>query len=115
MSFKVRVMNTGLRTGRENIAHDQAMIDARLAGDIPDTLKFIQFKPSALIGRHQDLSQELKLDECAARSHEALLAMRAVGIMVGKFRHFRKDQTILFRLIDRSTVAKVEHARRLSE
>ena len=79
MSHKVRVMNTGLRSGRENIAHDQAMIDARLAGDIPDTLKFIQFKPSALIGRHQDLSQELKLNECKARGVETVRRVSGGG------------------------------------
>jgi lipoate-protein ligase A len=72
-------MNTGLRSGRENIAHDQAMIDAHLAGDIPDTLKFIQFKPSALIGRHQDLSQELKLDECLARGIETVRRVSGGG------------------------------------
>lgn len=60
----VRVIDTGLRTGRENIAHDQAMIDARVDGVIGDSFKFIHFNPCALVGRHQDLSQELKLDEC---------------------------------------------------
>jgi len=79
MPYKVRVMNTGLRSGRENIAHDQAMIDAHLAGDIPDTLKFIQFKPSALIGRHQDLSQELKLAECSARNVETVRRVSGGG------------------------------------
>lgn len=62
---QVQVMDTGLRTGRENIAHDQAMIDAHVAGLIGDRFKFIHFKPCALVGRHQDLSQELKLEACA--------------------------------------------------
>jgi len=65
MTKTVRVIDTGLRTGRENIAHDQAMIDAHVDGLIGDSFKFIHFKPCALVGRHQDLSQELKLDECA--------------------------------------------------
>ena len=30
-----------------------------------DTLRFLRFPPTALIGRHQALSQELKLDYCA--------------------------------------------------
>ncbi len=64
MNKTIRVINTGLRTGRENIAHDQAMIDAHVDGVIGDSFKFIHFKPCALVGRHQDLSQELKLDEC---------------------------------------------------
>ncbi len=65
MAKTIRVIDTGLRTGRENIAHDQAMIDAHVDGVIGDSFKFIHFKPCALVGRHQDLSQELKLDECA--------------------------------------------------
>jgi len=64
MTKTIRVIDTGLRTGRENIAHDQAMIDAHVDGVIPDSFKFIHFKPCALVGRHQDLSQELKLDTC---------------------------------------------------
>ncbi len=65
MTKPVRVIDTGLRSGRENIAHDQAMIDAHVDGVIGDSFKFIHFNPCALIGRHQDLSQELKLDACA--------------------------------------------------
>ena len=64
MAKSIRVIDTGLRTGRENIAHDQAMIDAHVDGVIGDSFKFIHFNPCALVGRHQDLSQELKLDEC---------------------------------------------------
>jgi len=67
MTRTIRVFDTGLRTGRENIAHDQAMIDAHVDGVIGACFKFIHFKPCALVGRHQDLSQELKLDECARR------------------------------------------------
>ncbi|HHL42592.1 MAG TPA: lipoate--protein ligase family protein [Hellea balneolensis] len=60
----IRVIDTGLRTGRENIAHDQAMVECRVEGLTPDSFKFIHFKPCALVGRHQSLSQELKLDAC---------------------------------------------------
>ncbi|PHS40194.1 MAG: lipoate--protein ligase [Robiginitomaculum sp.] len=67
MTKTIRVIDTGLRSGRENIAHDQAMIDAHVDGVIGDSFKFIHFEPCALVGRHQDLSQELKLDECALR------------------------------------------------
>lgn len=61
-----RVVDSGLRTGRENIALDQAMVDAHHAGEIPDTLRFIHFKPCALLGRHQALRQEVHSDYCAA-------------------------------------------------
>ncbi len=69
-SPQFRVIDTGLRSGRENIAFDQAMIDAHRDGEIPDTIRFIHFKPVALLGRHQALSQEVHQDECAARGIE---------------------------------------------
>ncbi len=61
-----RVIDTGIRDGREQIAFDQAMIDLHVAGEIPDSIRFLRFPPTALIGRHQALSQELKLDYCSA-------------------------------------------------
>ncbi|NNG03844.1 MAG: lipoate--protein ligase family protein [Inquilinus sp.] len=64
MTRPFRVIDTGLREGRANIAFDQALIDAHKAGDIPDTIRFLRFPPTALIGRHQALSHELKLDHC---------------------------------------------------
>ena len=59
-----RVIDTGVRDGRFQIAFDQALVESRKTGAIPDTLRFLRFPPTALIGRHQDLSRELKLDHC---------------------------------------------------
>lgn len=64
MSKEFRVIDTGIRDGREQIAFDQAMIDLHVAGEIPDSVRFLRFPPTALIGRHQALGQELKLDFC---------------------------------------------------
>ncbi|MDH3920138.1 MAG: hypothetical protein OEU25_18395, partial [Rhodospirillales bacterium] len=64
MSRGFRVIDTGVREGRANIAFDQALIEAHKAGQVPDTIRFLRFPPTALIGRHQALSQELKLDHC---------------------------------------------------
>ena len=44
-----RVIETGLRGGRANIAFDQALIEARREGKIPDTIRFLRFRPSALL------------------------------------------------------------------
>ena len=68
MSKTFRVIDTGLRDGREQIAFDQALVDLHQAGEIPDTIRFLRFPPTVLIGRHQALSQELKLDYCAANN-----------------------------------------------
>lgn len=66
MAPTFRVIDTGLRSGRENIAFDQALIEGRLADQIPDTIRFLRFPPTALVGRHQDLRREIKLEHCQA-------------------------------------------------
>ncbi len=66
MSGSFRVIDTGVREGRANIAFDAALIEARQEGLVPDTIRFLRFPPTALIGRHKDLSREVDLDYCAA-------------------------------------------------
>ena len=64
MTKTFRVIDTGVREGRANIAFDSALIEAHKAGAIPDTIRFLTFRPSALVGRHQSLSKEIRLDWC---------------------------------------------------
>ncbi len=64
MAKSFRLIDTGVREGRANIAFDAALIDERQAGRVPDTIRFLRFPPTALIGRHQDLSREIDLDYC---------------------------------------------------
>jgi lipoate-protein ligase A len=64
---RFRVIDTGVRDGRRQIAFDQALIDLHKAGEIADTIRFLRFPPTALVGRHQALSREVKLDYCRAR------------------------------------------------
>ena len=72
-----RVIDTGLRDGRRQIAFDQALIDARNADAIPDTIRFLRFPPTALVGRHQALSREVRVDYC--RANGIGLARRITG------------------------------------
>jgi lipoate-protein ligase A len=65
MSSAFRIIDTGIREGRANIAFDPALIELRQQGKVPDTIRFMRFPPTALIGRHQDLSREVNLDYCA--------------------------------------------------
>lgn len=65
-----RVIDTGIRGGRANIAFDQAVIEARKQGRIPDTIRFLRFRPSALVGLHQILSHEVRVDYCRSRGIE---------------------------------------------
>lgn len=60
-----RIIDTGVREGRSNIAFDAALIELRQQDQVPDTIRFMRFPPTALIGRHQDLSREINLDYCA--------------------------------------------------
>jgi lipoate-protein ligase A len=66
MSNTFRIIDTGVREGRANIAFDAALIEERQADRVPDTIRFLRFPPTALIGRHQDLSREIDLDYCQA-------------------------------------------------
>jgi lipoate-protein ligase A len=77
MAREFRVIDTGVRDGRRQIAFDQAMIEARKAGAIPDTIRFLRFPPTVLIGRHQALSREVKLEYC--RSHGIGVVRRITG------------------------------------
>lgn len=61
-----RVIDTGLRPPAQNIALNRALLEARQAEEIPSTLRFLRFSPSALLGYHQSADQELNLDYCRA-------------------------------------------------
>lgn len=77
MSSSWRLIDTGLRPAAENIALNRALLEARQAGEIPDTLRFLQFTPSALLGFHQSAEQELNLDYC--REHNVTVQRRITG------------------------------------
>jgi lipoate-protein ligase A len=66
----VRVIDTGIRSGRENVAFDQALIEAHNARRIPETIRFLRFRPAALVGLHQILSHEVRLEYCARHGIE---------------------------------------------
>lgn len=73
----LRVLDTGVLEGRLNIAIGQAIVEARQACEVPDTLRFLRFPPTALVGRHQALGQEIDLDYC--RRHDIGVARRITG------------------------------------
>ncbi|OOG22482.1 lipoate--protein ligase [Thioalkalivibrio denitrificans] len=61
----LRVLDTGLRRAAENMALNRALLESHQAGTSPHTLRFLRFTPSALLGFHQDVEQELRTDYCA--------------------------------------------------
>lgn len=77
MSKPFRVLDTGVLEGRLNIAIGQAIVEARRQGTVPDTLRFLRFPPTALVGRHQALGQEIDLEYC--RKNDIGTARRITG------------------------------------
>jgi lipoate---protein ligase len=77
MATPFRIIDTGVREGRRNIAFDAAMIELHKEGRIGDTIRFLQFTPTVLIGRHQSLSREIRLGYC--RANGIGLARRITG------------------------------------
>lgn len=60
-----RLLDTGIKSAAENIALDSVLLELRDKGTIPNTLRFLQFSPPAvLVGYHQTIEQEVRLDYC---------------------------------------------------
>lgn len=74
---RFRIIDTGVRSGRANIAFDEAMIELHREGVIGDTVRFLRFEPTALVGRHQAIGRELRVDYC--RENGIGLARRITG------------------------------------
>ncbi len=61
----LRVIDTGLRRAAENLALNRALLESHQEGTSPHTLRFLRFRPCALVGFHQSVDQELRSDYCA--------------------------------------------------
>jgi lipoate-protein ligase A len=66
-----RLLDTGLLGAAENMALDRVLLESRSANQCPNTLRFLQFsQPAVLVGYHQQLDQEVRLDFCRERGLE---------------------------------------------
>ena len=66
-----RLLDTGLRSAAENMALDDVILEAVAQGASPNTVRFLRFsRPCVLVGYHQDVSQEVRLDYCLERGVE---------------------------------------------
>ena len=77
MTATFRSIDTGVRPGRKHIAFDEALVDLHREGAVPDTIRFLRFPPTVLIGRHQAMRREVKVDHC--RENGIGLARRLTG------------------------------------
>ncbi len=66
MTHSFRMIDSGVQDGRLQIAFDQALIDLHTAGRVADTVRFLRFPPTVLIGRHQAMWHEVKVEDCLA-------------------------------------------------
>ncbi len=108
-----RLIDTGLRPAAENIAINRVMLEAHQEGRIPHTLRFLRFQPSALVGFHQSVEQELRTDYCAA--HGITIQRRITG---GGAIYFDETQLGWELYLDRRTLGTAdmqEISRRICE
>ncbi len=60
-----RLLDTGSRSAAENMALDDVILDYRSRGLVPNTIRFLQFDPPAvLVGHNQSIEQEVRMDFC---------------------------------------------------
>lgn len=64
MTAKMRVIDTGLRPARWNVAMTAALAELRRSGRIDDTLRFHRYPQAVLIGRHQVLADAVDGEQC---------------------------------------------------
>ncbi len=59
------MLDTGVLSAAENIALDEVLLETRANGISPNTFRFLQFSPPAvLVGYHQCVNQEVRVDYC---------------------------------------------------
>lgn len=66
MNLRFRIVDTGVRDGRWQIALDDAMLELHKAQRVPDTIRFLRFPPTVLVGRHQPLDDAIDIGLCRA-------------------------------------------------
>lgn len=77
MTARLRVIDTGRKAARWNVAMTAALTELHSAGVIPDTLRFHRYPKSVLVGRHQVLSEAVDVERCRASGVE--IARRVTG------------------------------------
>jgi lipoate-protein ligase A len=66
-----RLLDTGARSAAENMALDETLLELKAEEKIPHTLRFLQFsRPTVLVGHHQSVEEEVRLDYCQTQGIE---------------------------------------------
>jgi lipoate-protein ligase A len=62
-----RLLDTPPMTAAENMALDETLLEAKSNGTSPNTIRFLQFSPRAvLVGFHQAVDEEIRAEYCLA-------------------------------------------------
>ena len=62
-----RLLDTPPMTAAENMAMDETLLELKGEGRTPNTVRFLQFSPRAvLVGFHQAIDEEIRADYCRA-------------------------------------------------
>ena len=77
MTASVRILDTGLRPARWNVAMTAALVERHVAGSTRDTIRFHRYPACVLVGRGQDVTQAADMDYCRAQGLE--IARRVTG------------------------------------
>jgi lipoate-protein ligase A len=73
-----RLLDTGVRSAAENMALDEAILELKACEKTPHTLRFLQFSnPAVLVGHHQSVEEEVRLDYC--RENDIEINRRLTG------------------------------------
>ena len=60
-----RLLDTPPMTAAENMALDEVLLELKGKGETPDTIRFLQFSPRAmLVGFHQSVEEEVRVSFC---------------------------------------------------
>ena len=66
-----RLIDTGSRSAAENMALDEVLLELKAEKRMPHTLRFLQFShPTVLVGHHQSVEEEVRLDYCRRKGIE---------------------------------------------
>jgi len=66
-----RLLDTGVRSAAENMGLDETLLELKAEERIPHTLRFLQFSnPTVLVGHHQSVEEEVRLDYCQTQGIE---------------------------------------------
>ena len=66
-----RLLDTGPCSAAENMALDDVLLELKAENRMPHILRFLQFShPAVLVGHHQSVEEEVRLDYCRTRGIE---------------------------------------------